>query len=158
VQQFLQENYLRWDSLGEFLALAVSIEDLGLKSGNAKALALARALDQANGRILEHDKSPHRKVGELDTRGSHFYLAMYWARALADQTEVPELQAIFTPVAERLEREESAILAELNGVQGRSVAIGGYYHPDPGLVGRAMRPSATLNGIIEGLAGEGGRK
>ncbi|HEX5110420.1 MAG TPA: NADP-dependent isocitrate dehydrogenase [Vicinamibacterales bacterium] len=151
VQQFQQENYLRWDSLGEFLALAVSLEDLGTKTGNSKALVLAHALDQANGRILENDKSPQRKVGEIDNRGSHFYLAMYWARALADQTADPELQKTFAPVAERLERSESAILAELNGVQGNPVDIAGYYHPSPEAASRAMRPSATFNAVIDAV-------
>jgi isocitrate dehydrogenase len=151
VQQFLQENYLRWDSLGEFLALAVSIEDLGEKTGNAKAVVLARALDRANARILEDDRSPKRKVGEIDNRGSHFYLAMYWARALADQTDDADLRAAFTTLARELERNEAAIVAELNAVQGRPVDIGGYYHPDPSLTAPAMRPSATLNRLIDGL-------
>jgi isocitrate dehydrogenase len=155
VQQFLQENYLRWDSLGEYLALAVSIEDLGIKTGNARARVLAQALDEANGRILENDKSPQRKVGELDNRGSHFYLAMYWARALANQTADRELQAIFAPIAERLEREESTIVAELNGVQGKPVDIGGYYRPDAEKTSRAMRPSATLNAIIDAIGAAG---
>jgi isocitrate dehydrogenase len=148
VQQFLQENYLRWDSLGEFLALAVSIEDLGGRTGNRKAAILARALDRANGRILEEDRSPRRKVGEIDNRGSHFYLAMYWARALADQNEEPDLRTFFTALAQELERNEAAIVGELNGVQGRPVDIGGYYHPDPALAARAMRPSATFNGVL----------
>jgi isocitrate dehydrogenase len=147
----VQENYLRWDSLGEFLALAVSIEDLGTKTGNTRALVVAEALDCANGRILDNDKSPQRKVGELDNRGSHFYLAMYWARALADQTRDRELSAIFAPIAKQLEQQESTIVSELNGVQGRAVTIGGYYHPDPRLTAAAMRPSATLNRIVESL-------
>ncbi len=151
VQQFLQENYLRWDSLGEYLALAVSIEDLGTKTGNAKALVVARALDQANGRVLENDKSPQRRVGEIDNRGSHFYLAMYWARALADQREDEGLRATFTGVASALEAAEAAIVAELNGVQGKPVDIGGYYHPDPRLTEAAMRPSATFNATIDRL-------
>ena len=151
VQQFLQENYLRWDSLGEFLALAVSIEDLGTKTGNGSALVVAQALDEANGKILDNDKSPHRKVGELDNRGSHFYLAMYWARALADQTRDAGLRATFGAVASRLEGNEAAIIAELNGVQGRPVDIGGYYHPDPALTANAMRPSTTLNAIVDNL-------
>ena len=151
VQQFVQENYLRWDSLGEFLALAVSIEDLGTKTGNPRALALAKALDEANGKILENDKSPQRKVGELDNRGSHFYLAMYWARALANQTADTSLQATFGPIADRLEQHEAAIVAELNGVQGKPVEIGGYYHPQPDLTARAMRPSATFNAIIDSI-------
>ena len=151
VQQFLQENYLRWDSLGEFLALAVSIEDLGTKTGNPKALVVAEALDRANGKILDNDKSPQRKVGELDNRGSHFYLAMYWARALADQSKDPELRARFGRVATELEGNEAKIVGELNGVQGKPVQVGGYYHPDPAQTARAMRPSATLNAIIEGI-------
>jgi isocitrate dehydrogenase len=151
VQQFLQENYLRWDSLGEYLALAVSIEDLGTKTGNAKALALARALDQGNGRVLENDKSPQRKVGEIDNRGSHFYLAMYWARALADLQDDADLRARFSGVAGALEASEATIVAELNGVQGTPVDIGGYYHPDPKRTEAAMRPSATFNAIIDSL-------
>ncbi|HEU4688255.1 MAG TPA: NADP-dependent isocitrate dehydrogenase [Vicinamibacterales bacterium] len=151
VQQFVQENYLRWDSLGEFLALAVSIEDLGTKTGNKKALVVAEALDRANGKILDNDKSPQRKVGELDNRGSHYYLAMYWARALADQTKDAELQRIFGPIASELERNEAKIVSELNGVQGKSVEIGGYYHPDSAKTAKAMRPSATLNTIIDAL-------
>ena len=152
VQQFLQENYLRWDSLGEFLALAVSIEDLGTKTGNPKALVVAEALDRANGKILDNDKSPQRKIGELDNRGSHFYLAMYWARALADQSKDPELRARFGRVATELEGNEAKIVGELNGVQGKPVQVGGYYHPDPAQTARAMRPSATLNAIIDGMS------
>ena len=151
VQQFLQENYLRWDSLGEFLALAVSIEDLGTKTGNPKALVVAEALDRANGKILDNDKSPQRKIGELDNRGSHFYLAMYWARALADQSKDPELRARFGRVATALEGNEAKIVGELNGVQGKPVQVGGYYHPDPAQTARAMRPSATLNAIIAAI-------
>jgi isocitrate dehydrogenase len=151
VQQFLQENYLRWDSLGEFLALAVSIEDLGLKTKNQKALVLARALDEANGRVLENDKSPQRKVGEIDNRGSHFYLAMYWARALATQTTDADLRATFTPVAQQLEQQESHIVKELNAVQGQPVAINGYYHPDSALVAKAMRPSNLFNTVVDSL-------
>jgi isocitrate dehydrogenase len=153
VQQFLQENYLRWDSLGEFLALAVSIEDLGIKTGNAKALVLAKALDVANGRVLENDRSPQRKVGEIDNRGSHYYLAQYWARALADQTSDTELKARFTPVATELEMQEPTILAELNGAQGQPMEIGGYYHPDRDRCTTAMRPSAALNRVIDALRG-----
>jgi isocitrate dehydrogenase len=151
VQQFQQENYLRWDSLGEFLALAVSIEDLGHKTGNQRALVLAAALDRANGRILENDKSPQRKVGELDNRGSHFYLALYWAQALAEQTSDPALRDRFTPIARELEQNEARIVSELNGVQGRPVDVGGYYHPDAALTTKAMRPSATFNAIIDRL-------
>ena len=148
VQQFLQENYLRWDSLGEFLALAVSIEDYGTRTGNAAAVVMAEALDAANGRVLESDKSPSRAVGGIDNRGSHFYLAMYWARALADQTKDQALRARFGKVAAALEAGEQKIVAELIGVQGKPVDIGGYYHPNPELTGKAMRPSATLNRIL----------
>ncbi len=151
VQQFLQENYLRWDSLGEFLALAVSIEDLGTKTGNARALVVADALDRANGRVLDNDKSPQRKVGEIDNRGSHFYLAMYWARALADQTKDNDLRGTFAVIARELEQNEAAIVAELNAVQGRPVDVGGYYHPDPARTAQAMRPSATFNTVVDSL-------
>jgi isocitrate dehydrogenase len=151
VQQFLQENYLRWDSLGELLALAVSIEDLGTKTKNTKALVVAEALDRANGNILDNDRSPQRKLGQIDNRGSHFYLAMYWARALADQTADADLRATFSAVAGQLERNEAKIVAELNGVQGAAVNVGGYYHPDPALASKAMRPSGTFNAIIDGL-------
>jgi isocitrate dehydrogenase len=153
VQQFLQENYLRWDSLGEFLALAVSIEDLGTRNGNRKALVLAEALDRANAGVLDNDKSPQRRVGEIDNRGSHFYLAMYWARALADQTKNAELQEVFAPIAAELERNETTIVSDLNGVQGAPVDIGGYYHPNPARTARAMRPSATLNAVVARLLG-----
>jgi isocitrate dehydrogenase len=152
VQQFLKENYLRWDSLGEFLALAVSIEDLGRKTGNSKASVLAEALDAATAKVLENNKSPARKVGELDNRGSHFYLALYWAAALAAQTADPALAAKFKAPAAALAENEVKIVAELNGVQGKPVDIGGYYHPDSELTAKAMRPSATLNAIIDGLA------
>ena len=152
VQQFVQENYLRWDSLGEFLALAVSIEDLGRKSGNAQALVLAEALDTANGKVLENDKSPQRKVGELDNRGSHFYLAMYWARALADQTQG---QGARSHVRAGRGRARAATRRRSSASSTASRAsrstIGGYYHPDPKLCAAAMRPSATLNAIIDGM-------
>jgi isocitrate dehydrogenase len=151
VQQLVQENYLRWDSLGEFLALAVSVEDLGLKTGNARAVVVAEALDQANGQILEHDRSPQRKVGEIDNRGSHFYLALYWAKALAEQTKDPVLRLTFTPVAQQLQREEEKIVGELLAVQGKPVETGGYYHPDAAKTGAVMRPSPTLNAIIDSL-------
>jgi len=114
---------------------------------------LAEALDRANARILDNDKSPQRKVGEIDNRGSHFYLAMYWARALADQTKDADLQARFTPIASELEKNEATIISELNGVQGAPVDVGGYYHPDPALTSRAMRPSPTFNSVIDGLLG-----
>ncbi len=148
VQQFLAENYLRWDSLGEFLALCVSLEDYGTKTGNAGAVVMAEALDVATGRLLETDKSPSRAVGGLDNRGSHFYLAMYWARALANQAKDLSLAKRFTPVAAEMERHEAQVIAELIGVQGKPVDIGGYYHPDPKLTANAMRPSATLNAIL----------
>jgi isocitrate dehydrogenase len=151
VQQFLKENYLRWDSLGEFLALAVSIEDYGEQTGNQAAVVMADALDAATGRFLESDKSPSRALGGIDNRGSHFYLAMYWARALADQTKNEALRARFAGTAAALERNERTIVAELIGVQGKPVEIGGYYHPDPKLTATAMRPSATLNGILAAI-------
>ncbi len=148
MQQFLEEGHLRWDSLGEFLALAVSIEDQAIKTGNAKARVVAQALDRANGRLLETNKSPSRKVGELDNRGSHFYLALYWAEALAEQSEDKELQAKFSPVAKLLRENEAKIVEELRQAQGRPVDIAGYYHPDPVRVVKAMRPSPTFNGIL----------
>jgi isocitrate dehydrogenase len=151
VQQFLAENYLRWDSLGEFLALAVSIEDLGTKTGNAGAHRLGRALDVANGLILENNRSPSRKVGGLDNRGSHFYLALYWAQALADQDEDVDLRSAFRAVADALSSSEQTILNELVEVQGRPVDIGGYYRPDRERAAAAMRPSKTLNTIIDGV-------
>jgi isocitrate dehydrogenase len=151
VQQFLQENYLRWDSLGEFLALAVSIEDYGTKTVNQHAVIMAEALDAANGRFLESDKSPSRALGGIDNRGSHFYLAMYWARALADQKKDTALAQRFSKVASAMERSEGKIVAELNAVQGKPVDIGGYYRPDPALTARAMRPSSTLNAIVDAV-------
>jgi isocitrate dehydrogenase len=151
VQQFLKENYLRWDSLGEFLALAVSLEDYGTKTGNAAVVVMAEALDLGIGRLLESDKSPSRALGGIDNRGSHFYLAMYWARALADQTKDAPLRARFGTVAAELERNEQRIVAELIGVQGKPVDIGGYYHPDPKLTAAAMRPSATMNTILSAV-------
>ena len=151
VQQLLQENHLRWDSLGEFLALAVSLEDLAQKSGNNKIAVLAAALDKANSQFLNNNKSPSRKAGELDTRGSHFYLAMYWAQALAEQHADEDIQARFIPVAQQLADNEAAIVAELNGVQGAPAELGGYYRPDPELTTRIMRPSATLNAVIDSI-------
>jgi isocitrate dehydrogenase len=151
VQQFLQENYLRWDSLGEFLALAVSIEDYGAKTDNPAAIVLAEALDTANGRFLENDKSPSRAVGGIDNRGSHFYLAMYWAQAMADQTKNDELRSRFDKIAAALTANEQKIVGELLAVQGKPVAIGGYYHPDPELTAKAMRPSNTLNAILAAI-------
>ncbi len=151
VQQFLEEGHLRWDSLGEFLALQVSIEDLARKTANTKAACLAQALDEANGKILEFDRSPSRKTGELDNRGSHFYLALYWAQALAAQSHNAELRALFGPVAERLTRNEARIVGELSAAQGSPVDIGGYYHPSAERCTAAMRPSATLNEILRAL-------
>ena len=148
VQQLLEENFLRWDSLGEFLALAASLEHLGTTYNNAKALVLAKTLDQATGQFLDNNKSPSRKVGNIDNRGSHFYLALYWAQALAAQTEDKELQAQFAPVAKAMAENEAKIVAELNAVQGKPVDIGGYYHADADKVSQVMRPSATLNAII----------
>jgi isocitrate dehydrogenase len=152
VQQFVKENHLRWDSLGEFLALAVSLEMLADKTGNPKAKVLATALDRATGTLLEENRSPSRRAGELDNRGSHFYLALYWARELAGQSEDAELAAAFAPVAEALARDEDAIVAELNEVQGSPVDIGGYYHPDQARTSAAMRPSKTLNDALARLA------
>ena len=152
VQQFTKEGHLRWDSLGEFLALAVSLEDLATKTNNAKAKLLAEALDQANTKFLDNNKSPSRKVNELDNRGSHFYLALYWAQALATQSDNPELQATFTPIAERLASNEAIIIDELNGAQGSAVDFGGYYHPDDDLASAAMRPSSTFNSVIDSLS------
>jgi isocitrate dehydrogenase len=153
VQQLVEENHLRWDSLGEFLALAVSLEMLADKSGNAKAKVLADALDRATGTLLEENKSPSRRVGELDNRGSHFYLALYWARELAAQTDDADLAAAFAPLADALGRDEEKIVAELNGVQGQPAEIGGYYRPDDERATAAMRPSPTLNAALEALAG-----
>ncbi|MDG2375341.1 MAG: NADP-dependent isocitrate dehydrogenase [Woeseiaceae bacterium] len=148
VQQFVGEGHLRWDSLGEFLALAVSIEDLAGKSGNAKAGVLANALDQANAKFLENNKSPSRKVNELDNRGSHYYLARYWAEALAGQDDDADLAAAFGPIASALSDNETTIIDELNAAQGAAIDIGGYYHPDEGKTAAAMRPSETLNSTL----------
>jgi isocitrate dehydrogenase len=145
VQQLLKENHLRWDSLGEFLALAVSLEFLAEKTGNARAGVLGSALDAATGKLLEDGRSPSRKVGELDNRGSHFYLALYWAQALAAQTEDAELAAAFAPLAQRLAADEETIVGELNGVQGQPVDLGGYYYVDRAKADEVMRPSATFN-------------
>ncbi|MDQ8183543.1 NADP-dependent isocitrate dehydrogenase [Pelagicoccus sp. SDUM812005] len=148
VQQFLQENYLRWDSLGEFLALAVSFEHLGETTGNAKAKVLAKTLDAATGKFLDNDKSPTRRLGGIDNRGSHFYLCLYWAQEVAAQTEDAELAAAFQPVADALSKNEDKIVEELIAVQGKPVDAGGYYHFDDEKVSAAMRPSATLNSIL----------
>jgi isocitrate dehydrogenase len=148
VKQLVEENHLRWDSLGEFLALAVSMEDLGQKTGNKKATILAQTLDDATGQLLDHNKGPSTRTGELDNRGSHFYLAMYWAQALAAQTEDKELQAKFAPLAKALADSEQQIVAELKEVQGKPVDIGGYYMADPVKVSAIMRPSATFNAVL----------
>ncbi len=151
VEQLLTENHLRWDSLGEFLALAVSLEDLAQKTKSEKIKVLAEALDKANSEFLNNDKSPSRKVGEIDTRGSHFYLAMYWAQALAEQNDDKNLKAYFKPIAGVLSSNETIIIDELNSVQGKPVDLGGYYRPNKALVLQVMRASKTLNTIINGL-------
>jgi isocitrate dehydrogenase len=152
VQQFVASNHLRWDSLGEFLALVPSLELLAEHTGNQQAAQLAATLDRAIGRVLAENRSPSRRVGELDNRGSHFYLALYWAQELASQTDDAELAARFAPLAERLAAGEAAIVEELNSVQGGPVEIDGYYRPDPAAVTAAMRPSATFNAAIESLS------
>ncbi|WP_119343735.1 NADP-dependent isocitrate dehydrogenase [Facilibium subflavum] len=151
VQQLLKENHLRWDSLGEFLALAASLEDLANKTGDKKIAILAKTLDQANSEFLNNNKSPSRKVGELDNRGSHFYLALYWAKALAEQDEDQQLKQKFSQVAKDLIDNEDKIVAELNKVQGKSVDVGGYFHPSADEIAKVMRPSMTLNHIIDAL-------
>jgi isocitrate dehydrogenase len=151
VQQFLEENYLRWDSLGEFFALAPSFEHISETFKNAKARVLADTLDAATGKFLENDRSPGRKLGMIDNRGSHFYLALYWAQELAAQNADADLKKIFTPVAEQLTANEAKIVAELNAVQGHPVDIGGYYLPDDALASAALRPSATFNGILAAI-------
>ena len=148
VQQFNDENHLRWDSLGEFLALAVSFNHLGETTNNAKAIVLGDTLDDATSKLLANRKSPSRKVNELDNRGSHFYLAMYWAQELANQNDNAELKAEFTPIAEKLAANESTIVNEMNSVQGVAVDTKGYYYPNDDIVSKAMRASATLNGIL----------
>jgi isocitrate dehydrogenase len=148
VQQLVEENHLRWDSLGEFLALAVSFEDLGLKNNNPAAKVLAKTLDAATGKLLDTNKNPSPKTGQLDNRGSQFYLAMYWAQELAAQTEDKDLAAKFAPLAKTLTENEKKIVDELNAVQGKPVDIGGYYMPDPKKLEAVMRPSATLNAAL----------
>ena len=152
VQQLVEENFLRWDSLGEFLALAVSLEDLGIKTGNAQAKLLAKTLDQATGKLLDENKSPSRKVGQIDNRGSQFFLSLYWAQALASQTEDAGLAAKFAPLAKALAENEAKIVAELGAVQGKAADIGGYYQPDLSKLDAVMRPSATFNAAIAALA------
>ncbi len=151
VQQFATEGHLRWDSLGEFLALAASLEHLGNTTNNATALMLSKTLDQATGKFLESNKSPSRKVNELDNRGSHFYLTLYWAQALAGQTEDQGLQARFSKLAQQLEANEAKIIEELNDAQGQAVDLGGYYHADPEVVEKAMRPSATFTAALSAI-------
>jgi isocitrate dehydrogenase len=152
VQQFTREDHLRWDSLGEFLALAVSFEFLADKTNNPRARILGKALDDATGQLLENGKSPSRKVGELDNRGSHFYIALYWAQALAEQTDDAGLAAAFGPLAQQLAKEEAAIVEELNAVQGKPVDVGGYYQGSPAKIDAAMRPSATFNAALASLS------
>ncbi|MDH5599054.1 MAG: NADP-dependent isocitrate dehydrogenase, partial [Cyclobacteriaceae bacterium] len=151
VEQFEEENHLRWDSLGEFLALAVSLEHLGSVFNNDRAKVLANALDEANNKYLMNDKSPSRKAGELDNRGSHFYVAMYWAEAVANQNEDAELKKIFTPVAEKLKNLEASVVEELNAIQGKPVDTGGYYKPEDEKADKAMRPSIAFNEVIDSI-------
>ena len=151
VEQFLQENYLRWDSLGEFFALAASFEHLAQVASLPKSKVLADTLDAATGKFLEYDRSPGRKLGTIDNRGSHFYLALYWAQELATQTKDSALQAVFAPLAEKLAAAEKQIVQELVAVQGHPVDIGGYYHPDDAKATVALRPSATFNAILATL-------
>ncbi len=151
VQQLVKENYLRWDSLGEFFALAASFEHLAGYADNARAKVLADTLDKATGTFLEQDKSPTRKIGGIDNRGSHFYLAMYWAQELAKQSEDADLAAAFKGLADTLSANEDTIVAELNGVQGSPADIGGYYQPDDEKADHVMRPSKTLNEALATL-------
>jgi isocitrate dehydrogenase len=148
VKQLVEENHLRWDSLGEFLALAVSLEDLGLKTGNTKAAILAKTLDEATGKLLDNRKSPSTRTGELDNRGSQYYLAMYWAQALAAQTGDAALQAHFAPLAKALTDNEAQIVAEFKAVQGKPADIGGYYLADKSKVDAVMRPSTSFNSAL----------
>jgi len=152
VQQLVAENHLRWDSLGEFLALAASLEHLAESFDNPVAKVLGAALDGATGRFLEEGRSPSRKVNELDNRGSHFYLAMYWARALADQGDDQTIAERFAPIASAMEQAEQVIVDELNSVQGDPVDLDGYFYPDPGRATAVMRPSATLNAIVDDIS------
>lgn len=152
VQQLVEENFLRWDSLGEFFALAASLEHLATTTGNKQAQVLADTLDRATGTFLEEDRSPGRKVGMIDNRGSHFYLGLYWAQELAKQTEDAALAASFAPVAQALAEREKQIVDELIAVQGKPADIGGYYRPNQAKVDAVMRPSHTLNTIIDSLS------
>ena len=151
VQQFVQENHLRWDSLGEFLAIGVSLEDLATKTDNEEIAVLADCLNQAIGRLLDENRSPSRKVKELDNRGSHFYLALYWAQSLAKQSKNPLLASTFTDFAKKMGEQENKIVAELNDVQGKPVDLGGYYFFDANLVSEAMRPSGIFNQLLNSL-------
>ena len=151
VQQFTTEGHLRWDSLGEFMAIAVSLEHLAEVNGNPKAKILAETLDNAIEDLLKNGKSPMRKVGQLDNRGSHYYLAMYWANELAKQTTDTEMKTAFESIASELKNNETAILSELNNAQGNSEDIKGYYHPNDAIVFERMRPSKTLNTIIDNI-------
>jgi isocitrate dehydrogenase len=151
VQQLLEENYLRWDSLGEFLALAASFEHLARTTGNARARVLADTLDRATEVFLNEDKSPTRRVGSIDNRGSHFYLALYWAQELSKQTDDPELAAAFGDLARTLGEHEQDIIGELIAVQGRPTDLGGYYQPDPARASAVMRPSKTFNEALASL-------
>jgi isocitrate dehydrogenase len=151
IEQFIEEGYLRWDSLGEFLALQASLEHLSQTQNNSKAQVLADALDEANAKFLATDKSPGRKLGTIDNRGSHFYLALYWAEALAAQTKDSDLQSKFAPLAKALADNESKIAGELIAAQGKPQQIGGYYHPNDELTGKAMRPSETFNAALANL-------
>jgi isocitrate dehydrogenase len=148
----VKEGYLRWDSLGEFSALAASLEHIGRAFENPKGQVLAETLDRAIGKFLDNNKSPARKVGQIDNRGSHFYLALYWAEALAEQTKDEDLQARFAEMAKQLRDNETKIVAELIEAQGKPVDMGGYYRPDPAKTAAAMRPSATLNAIVDAVA------
>jgi isocitrate dehydrogenase len=148
VQQLVEENHLRWDSLGEFLALAVSLEDLGIKTGNNQAKILAKTLDAATGKLLDNNKNPSPKTGQLDNRGSQYYLSMYWAQALAEQTEDKALQAHFAPLAKALTDNEAKITEEFKNVQGKAVDIGGYYLADAAKCEAVMRPSSTFNAAL----------
>jgi isocitrate dehydrogenase len=153
VKQLVEENHLRWDSLGEFLALGASFEDMGNKLGNERAKLLAKTLDAATGKLLDNNKGPSRKTGELDNRGSQFYLALYWAQELAAQTEDKELAEHFAPLADALSTNEEVIVAELNEAQGEEADIGGYYAPDPDKTTAVMRPSKTLNDALAASQG-----
>jgi isocitrate dehydrogenase len=154
VQQFLKEGYLRWDSLGEFSAFGASLEHIAAATGSAKVRILSETLDQAIGKFLDNNRSPARKVGQIDNRGSHFYLAMYWAQALGAQTADKEMAARFAKLAKRFEENETKINEELIGAQRKPQDIGGYYHPDPARTAKAMRPSPALNAIVDGMLAE----